>query len=1119
MSESRHAAQAADLSKNFANSYKKFEQAYGINIQEASKANLARLKHELSQEMLSPSEESLYQFVIRHLTLKHKTGYIAEIQESGYLLSLDERERQSIGTDNSHTARKSHETDNVFFTLGLGNHPSPLFLEAAKHVITVPIHAMSQEDPAALEGLWVCPHLSDFIQFHASDPVELSGTRFYFKNDSDFIKKYVYQYSDGRTHTRTVPRENEIFAGKDVCPGMAYQFIQHLQHIGGAYQKHILDTVNSTVISEDEKLKIISAGMTALMPGWMTLEAKIPVKLPINKPYITTHEDKDIFEMKFKIRDLFYNEDIKGLQKELDNGFSIGLPIDIHYASHGRDDLLFASVSSGKRSIFDFVMNAYSVHPHDKNIRQFVNLQRVEILKEICTRGDTNMLRSLLAAGADVKPFGYSYLILAATNNHKEIFNLLLDHGARPDKPLNGWLIVNALISNNNFDALHRVVKEGIADPRLSSVGGHHFLVKRDGFETNITPVDVVAGTNLLHLACANSEIKHVEELIKLGVDVHARTESGETPYSVAEAEIKELQKEIKEIEDRWENQFKECEDQVAKKIESFEKVFQGMDEAKAAVWSCIATIQQKIQSFRMIQELLKRHGVNTQLDKIPTEQCQHHRYIAIGVVTGRNKQGENSIVLGRKRLEKNALGSEFIFPGGFKDIHDANFLDAAAREVEEETGIPIARLMKNNKVDHKLLYQFNVAGADGKVHYHIEMHHFELGDHLKEFEPYAYDDLAVVKTIPLSCISQHDKAHIVDGFTVMTDQGEIKLKASNGFALCLLMGRNVEQELEAVMRIENDAHHMMCYAAKIGDIAELERLHAHHVVPKINNADSSSPLKSACDNGQLDSVKWLMAHGADLNAEGLFLLREIIKQHHIPIMQYLLSQPTLNVYCINIAMLYVKNPEMAVLLLNHVVADILDYPIPLNKMYNAIPDGFRCAIKFGFKEIAVILLSHWSCNPQLYDFKEMYKQLKTNNWQAMAFRLARHYFSYKLFSTYYGKKLQLSSLFKIYYGNDKDHFQIELLPQCFSNNVKINNKLIPHQKGSIITIDQSMMRELYYIDKEEGDIIFDLLVNGASPRPVNVSGLGVGTSIFFHQANTGSRASEVGLLNMCVIL
>ncbi|MDQ2995379.1 MAG: hypothetical protein M3R00_10660, partial [Pseudomonadota bacterium] len=199
-------------------SYSEFAAKYGINIQQQSLVNATRVISQLaagdhfieqhrhpqanllSREpltILSTEEQPLIEFVVTNLNLKHATNSPQPIMEKGAIIAVKQLTLSSEVT-NRHTNQQSAIDNNVFFTLGIGDHPITPFLDGAKTVITVDIPKMRQTNPLALSGLWVSPHLTDYQLSRESATTVLGDTTYHYTHSwQGMCKTYFYQRSNG----------------------------------------------------------------------------------------------------------------------------------------------------------------------------------------------------------------------------------------------------------------------------------------------------------------------------------------------------------------------------------------------------------------------------------------------------------------------------------------------------------------------------------------------------------------------------------------------------------------------------------------------------------------------------------------------------------------------------------------------------------------------------------------------------------------------------------------------------------------------------------------------------------------------------------------------------------
>ncbi|MGQ3891188.1 hypothetical protein [Legionella sp. CNM-4043-24] len=236
-------------------------------------------------------EKKIFLFVTDNLSIQNtiKEEYCHESYHPGDdLNSLAEGVRQVKYAPRHPNASFSQASDgDTYWTVGIATHPAPpAFRHSDTKTWSVSLQALKTQDPHILDSLWVSPSYSDTQHASMSDPVLLDGTRFHLQcHDRDKSITYHIARPDGSAFSWAISTNQLVFAGKHVIPGLAYHLILLLRMVGGSYPQHLTEVIESDV-PLNEKQQILSQAMTALMPGWMTIEAKIPVKFNRNKPYV-----------------------------------------------------------------------------------------------------------------------------------------------------------------------------------------------------------------------------------------------------------------------------------------------------------------------------------------------------------------------------------------------------------------------------------------------------------------------------------------------------------------------------------------------------------------------------------------------------------------------------------------------------------------------------------------------------------------------------------------------------------------------------------------------------------------------------------------------------------------
>lgn len=103
------------------------------------------IQKELKQEeyshytgLLTKRESLLFEFITCNLTLKHGTCSLEHLQKSHTMLSIKERERKNMPIQNRRIHTQFGIDDDIFFVMGVGNHPIPSSLDdTATHIISI----------------------------------------------------------------------------------------------------------------------------------------------------------------------------------------------------------------------------------------------------------------------------------------------------------------------------------------------------------------------------------------------------------------------------------------------------------------------------------------------------------------------------------------------------------------------------------------------------------------------------------------------------------------------------------------------------------------------------------------------------------------------------------------------------------------------------------------------------------------------------------------------------------------------------------------------------------------------------------------------------------------------
>lgn len=239
-------------------------------------------------------EANLFELITTSLTIQHASPTNNSYGTS--LKSIRQREITGETVEFKRTSRAMGRQNFVYFVTGIGEQiNAPGLHELTTYQID--LNKLALHNPQKFSQLYVSPHLTEFETNACASPCLMGNTRvdIQFDGKSQTIT-YRFQRSDNCLLEKTYHLHDFVFfGGNDVLTGIALRFIELLRFVGNPYRQELLTQLSDRSLSKQEKLQQLSTVMTALMPGSMVIEAKIPQEIQLNDTYtkITTPVVKD----------------------------------------------------------------------------------------------------------------------------------------------------------------------------------------------------------------------------------------------------------------------------------------------------------------------------------------------------------------------------------------------------------------------------------------------------------------------------------------------------------------------------------------------------------------------------------------------------------------------------------------------------------------------------------------------------------------------------------------------------------------------------------------------------------------------------------------------------------
>ena len=284
----------------------------------------------------------------------------------------------------------------------------------------------------------------------------------------------------------------------------------------------------------------------------------------------------------------------------------------------------------------------------------------------------------------------------------------------------------------------------------------------------------------------------------------------------------------------------------------------------------------------------------------------------------------------------------------------DNSFLEAAIREVHEESGLDLSEMVQSGKIHPKHCYTYEDVGEMG-IHYKTVVFHFDLGKDLARLRIAPHDDLQMVKKIKLADIQHDPGVNPHRSFFVKEDK--VRLKGSNGLLLNKLFENTLTEEaiteVHQLMKIEHDGYELLITALMQGKNEEVYKLldAGVPIEPKEKYAPQT-PLQLACEYGRLEIVKLLIEKGVKTDQGSPLPISCALKNKHFDIVLYLIENSQIDPYQLKLVL-----AEAAGLGQIHIVEYLLNRGVNVNEWHHMKDPPLAEAVAAGNREMAEFLL------------------------------------------------------------------------------------------------------------------------------------------------------------------
>lgn len=816
-----------------------FELYYDVDLIASSGQNIQQLKKQIQEnipenETALPSgftsqEIHLVQYFKTHSKFTHGTQYLDAIENNkGKMQALQIRMRTPHKISNRHTDNGNRTDHYLFFSYG---NKIPDFLPKEIDKVIFSPNAIQGHNALLYQHAFVTWYPQAAVQRRSSNPVLLGDCQFYCQH-TDAGKFYFYQHKEKPLIKYSVTEKEELFYGKDILLGLAYKVVLHLRIIGGAYRWHILNTFSDDAVDENIKANIFETLYDIFYPIEFYPELKIPLQFEVNdkgvhivKAVSINNTQQATFMSEWEQENQMLSQEKNSLQRIMKRQNELYYHPGKASSNYDKKTLLLRAVKQGIIYFATRILNENAFDVNEIYIDAPLLIIAINSINDKDKRFE--MVNLLLEKGANpnvVDDHNENAYYAAVRKQDKDLFAYLLNVKCHhPQDPEVMTLPVlnkeKQILTDNNILSL------------ICAMGLSDWLKVAVAYGANIDHFPNI----LYYKAASGQHIAVIAELIALGAALHSPScvRMVKTPLM--------LFAQTGHVEG------------VELLLKKGVNVYTTYDGNTAQDYA-------KKYNHQNIVDLLAPYYIP---DK-PTA-YQSKKFAAVAIVTADDKStGNRLVLLGKRRNHDNTLDDEYCFPGGLLDTQDNDFIEAAIRELKEETGINlISKARPIQFTQQTFARYFHLYHS---VQYDIRFIHFHIHSDYNTIRIQADDDLGYVKWLPIKDMRKGKDKYENPCYLIQENKKFTLLNQSNGIVLeGLFYGDFDKNAFEETLNIENTGSQLLTEYTLSDDVEKIKYLLRHHTSYQFKIKKYGNLLGFAAAAGSRNVVLFYLQWNPDL--------------------------------------------------------------------------------------------------------------------------------------------------------------------------------------------------------------------------------------------------------------